>query len=129
MFRGALFRSGGARRGRSGNAGFLVLIALAIGVLSWVLALAIRFAMSRQREYMADAGAVELTRNPDAMIGALRKISGRSAMDDAPEAVRQMFLDDNATSFFGLFATHPPIAKRIEALQMFAGADRAAGAI
>jgi heat shock protein HtpX len=121
MFRGSLRRAGGARRGKSGNAGVILLIALAIVALSWVLAIAIRFAMSRRREFMADAGAVELTRNPDAMIGALNKISGRSAVEDAPREVRQMFLDDQSTSFFGAFATHPPIEKRIEALVRYAG--------
>ncbi len=120
LFRGSLVRAGGARRGRSGNAGFILLIAIAIVVVCWVLAFAIRFAMSRKREYMADAGAVELTRNPDAMIGALRKISGHSEVDMAPREVRQMFLHDDATSFFGAFATHPPIEKRIAALVRFA---------
>lgn len=121
MFRGSLVRAGGARRGRSGNSGVILLIAVAIVALCWVLAVAIRFAMSRKREYMADAGAVELTRNPDAMIGALRKISGHSEVDKAPREVRQMFLHDDATSFFGAFATHPPIEKRIAALIDFAG--------
>ena len=121
LFRGSLVRAGGARRGRSGNAGFILIIAIAIVVLCWVLAIAIRFAMSRKREYMADAGAVELTRNPDAMIGALRKISGHSDVDAAPREVRQMFLHDDAASFFGAFATHPPIEKRIAALERYAG--------
>lgn len=120
MLRGAMIRSGGARRGRSGNAAVIMVIALAIVAVSWVLASAIRFAMSRKREYMADAGAVELTRNPDAMISALRKISGDPVIDDAPREVRQMFLHDDATSFFGAFATHPPIEKRIAALIEFA---------
>jgi heat shock protein HtpX len=121
LLRGSLARAGGSRRGKSGNAGVIILIALAIVALSWVLAIAIRFAMSRRREFMADAGAVELTRNPDAMIGALQKISGRSEVEDAPREVRQMFLDDSSTSVFGAFATHPPIEKRIEALVRYAG--------
>lgn len=121
LFRGSLVRAGGARRGRSGNAGVLILIAVAVVAIAYALALVIRFAMSRSREYMADAGAVELTKNPDAMIGALEKISGRTAIEEAPREVRQMFLHDDATAFAGLFATHPPIDKRIEALVAFAG--------
>lgn len=121
MLRGSLVRAGGARRGGGGNAGVLIIVALAIVALSYVLALLIRFAMSRKREYMADAGAVELTRNPDAMISALRKISGRSAIEEAPEEVRQMFLDNDTASFAGLFTTHPPIPKRIAALEAYAG--------
>ena len=66
-----------------------------------------------------DSGAVELTKNPDAMISALQKISGHSHVD-APESVRSMFLDDDE-GVMGLFSTHPPIAKRIDALVRFAG--------
>jgi heat shock protein HtpX len=76
--------------------------------------------MSRRREYLADAGAVELTKNPDAMIGALRKISG-NALVDAPSEVREMFIENPHSDFAGLFATHPPIEKRIEMLMRFAG--------
>lgn len=125
LFRGSLARAGGARRGKSGNAGVIILIALAIVGLSWGLAFVIRFAMSRSREYMADAGAVELTRNPDAMIRALQKISGHSDVEEAPREVRQMFLHDDKVAFGGMFATHPPLSKRIEALQEFAGGSSA----
>lgn len=125
MLHGSLSRAGGARRGGGGNAGVLIIVALAIVALAYVLAIMIRFAMSRKREYMADAGAVELTRNPDAMISALNKISGRSAIEDAPEEVRQMFLDNDTASFAGLFTTHPPIPKRIAALQAYAGGSLA----
>ena len=77
--------------------------------------------MSRKREYLADAGAVELTRNPDAMIGALRKISGHSEIA-APDQVRAMFIDyPQSPGFSSLFATHPPIEARIEALVRYAG--------
>jgi heat shock protein HtpX len=70
---------------------------------------------------MADAGAVELTKNPDAMISALRKISGNSALK-APVQIRAMFIDFPARNgFFGFFETHPPIEKRIDALVRFAG--------
>ena len=88
-------------------------------VIAYLLALVIRFALSQKREYLADAGAVELTRNPDAMIGALKKISGRSRID-APNDVQQMMIE-NTQAFAGVFATHPPIEKRIEALTEFAG--------
>src|SRR6185503_6832525 len=69
---------GGGRRsssdGRKGGAGLAIIIAIAIIVVVWILSIVIRFALSRQREYLADAGSVELTKNPDAMISALRKI-------------------------------------------------------
>ena len=110
---------GGDRRRRGGGAGLFILVALAAAAIGWALALVIKMAISRRREYVADAGAVELTKNPDAMISALQKISGHSEIH-APSSVRSMFLDDDE-GVMGLFATHPPIAKRIEALVRYAG--------
>jgi heat shock protein HtpX len=124
MFYSSLSRSGGSRRGSGGNAGVLILIAFAVMALAWFLAIAIRFAISRKREYMADAGAVELTKDPDAMISALEKISGNHEIEKAPPEVRQMFVHDRQAGFQSLFATHPPIEKRIKALEQFAGGRR-----
>ena len=104
-----------------GGAAILILIAIAIFILARLLAIALRMAMSRKREYMADAGSVELTKNPDAMIAALRKISGNSALA-APVQIRAMFIDfPSRAGFLSLFETHPPIEKRIDALVRFAG--------
>ena len=77
-------------------------------------------AISRQREFIADAGSVELTKNPDAMISALQKVSGRAHLN-APEEVRGLFLENQEEGIWGLFATHPPVAKRIAALQHYGG--------
>lgn len=115
-------RIGGHASGRKGDSrggGFLILIAIALIAVAYILAMVIRFSLSQKREFLADAGAVDLTRNPDGMISALRKISGRSEID-APAEVRQMMLD-NSTNFAGIFATHPSIDKRIAALQVYAG--------
>ncbi len=115
-------RIGGHSSGRKGDSrggGILILIAIALIVVAYVLAMVIRFALSQKREFLADAGAVDLTRNPDAMISALERISGNSAVD-APQEVRQMMLD-NKSEFAGLFATHPSIEKRVAALQAYAG--------
>lgn len=119
IFRGMFHSRGG---GRSKNAAPLMLIGLAIGVIGYGLAILIRMSLSRTREYVADAGAVELTKNPDAMISALRKISGHSAIS-APDELRGMFLDNTAdkSGFAGLFATHPPIERRVIALIEFSG--------
>jgi heat shock protein HtpX len=98
-----------------------ILIAVAIILISGGISTLIRFALSRSREYLADAGAVELTKNPDAMIGALRKVSGHSELA-APAQVREMFLDHpRAAGLAGLFATHPAIDDRIAALVRFGG--------
>ncbi len=121
MFRINYARSDHHRRSGGGNAGVLIVVAFAIVALTYVIALLIRFTMSRKREYMADAGAVELTKNPDAMIRALQKISGHAEMASVPDEVREMALYNPRTGIAGLFTTHPPIEKRIEALVKYAG--------
>lgn len=124
-------RGGGRSDSNSGGGGggaiVAVLAAFVIIALSYALAVAIRFALSRRREYLADAGAVELTKNPDAMISALQKISGHSAIEGAPSEVREMFIDNHHAGFGELFATHPPIEKRIAALVEYAGGRDWAG--
>jgi heat shock protein HtpX len=110
---------GGRRRGGRGGAGLFILIALAIAALGWVLAIVIKMTISRRREFMADMGSVELTKNPDAMISALRKISGHSHVQ-APDSMRAMFIDYDEGAM-SLFATHPPIEARIKALVRFGG--------
>jgi len=117
--------SGGSSRRSSGKGGggivILILIAIAIFVIARLLAIALRFALSRKREFLADAGSAELTKNPDAMIMALRKIEGHSEIS-APAQVQEMFLDHpRAGGLGGLFATHPPIEQRIANLVQFAG--------
>ena len=121
VLRGLFYSRGGGRRDNK-NAMPLILIGLVIAAVGYGLAIVIRMSLSRTREYVADAGAVELTKNPDAMIGALRKIEGRSSLP-GPDEVQQMFLDNqpNGKGLEGLFATHPPISKRIEALIRFGG--------
>jgi heat shock protein HtpX len=116
---GMRFRRGGGDR--KGGAGIAILIAVALIVVAWVLSLVIRFALSRSRELLADAGSVELTKNPDAMISALRKIEGRGELAGATSAVMEMCVDNPREEFADLFATHPPIEQRIAAIIKFAG--------
>lgn len=116
----ALFWGGGRRRGGGGGQIIFVLIAFGAAMLGYVLALVIRMALSRRREFVADAGAAEMTKNPDAMISALLKISGGPRLK-APNSVRAMFLEDHKEDSIDLFATHPPISKRIDALVKYAG--------
>ena len=74
-----------------GGAGAALLIAAVLIALAWLLSALIRFALSRSREFLADAGSVELTKNPDAMISALRKIEGRGELPGATSAVMNAF--------------------------------------
>ncbi len=117
---------GGGRRSsgdgdRKGGAGLAIIIAAAIIAVVWVLSIVIRFALSRQREFLADAGSVELTKNPDAMISALRKIEGRGEIPGANSAVMEMCIDNPRVGFSNVFDTHPPVEARVEALVKFAG--------
>jgi heat shock protein HtpX len=113
-------RSGDGDRGR-GGAMAAILVALALIAIAWLLSIVIRFALSRQREFLADAGSVELTKNPDAMISALRKIEGRGELEGATSAVMEMCVDNPRSGFADLFSTHPSIDSRVEALVKFAG--------
>ncbi len=110
--------SGGDRRSK--NDGAMALIAMGIAAFGYLLAIVIRMAISRRREFIADMGSVELTKNPDGMISALMKISGHSDIE-APKDVQAMFLDNHDEGFASLFASHPPIDKRIAALVKYAG--------
>ena len=116
--------SGRSRRDEKGSGGGMalaVIVGLVLIALSYALAIVIRLALSRRREFLADAGSVELTKNPDALISALRKISGHSQLPNAPSDVREMFIENEHAGFADLFDTHPPIEKRIQALIAFAG--------
>jgi heat shock protein HtpX len=99
----------------------LMILAFAILIIGYAFAMLIRFALSRKREYLADAGAIELTKNPEAMMRALMRISGQDVIKDLPEDVELMCIE-NTSGFMGVFATHPPIAKRIEAISVISGA-------
>ena len=118
---GLSFRRGSNRGEGKGGAGIAILIAVALIAVAWILSIVIRFALSRQREFLADAGSVELTKNPDAMISALRKIEGRGELPAATSAVMEMCIDNPRVDFSNLFDTHPPIDARVAALVKFAG--------
>jgi heat shock protein HtpX len=114
--------SSGRSDGRKGGgAGIVILIALALIAVAWVLSIVIRFALSRKREFLADAGSVELTKNPDAMISALRKIEGRGELPGAASAVMEMCIDNPREGFSNIFDTHPSVDARAAALVKFAG--------
>jgi heat shock protein HtpX len=125
FFQASFYGGFGRRRGgdgdRKGGAGIAILIAIALIVVAWLLSVVIRFALSRQREYLADAGSVELTKNPDAMISALRKIEGRGELSHATSAVMEMCIDNPREGFADIFATHPSIESRVDAIVKYAG--------
>jgi len=114
--------SGSDRKSSGGGAAILVIIiAVALIALAWLLSQLVRLALSRSRELLADAGSVELTKNPDAMISALRKIEGRGELPGATSAVMELCVDNPREGFADLFATHPSVDSRVQALVKFAG--------
>jgi heat shock protein HtpX len=104
-----------------GGAIVVVIIAVALIVVAWLLSQIVKLALSRSRELLADAGSVELTKNPDAMISALRKIENRGELPGATSAVMELCIDNPREGFADLFATHPSVDSRVKALVQFAG--------
>lgn len=110
-----------------GSAVLLILMVMVAAAIGYFFSVLMRFAISRDREYMADAGGAELTRNPLALASALRKISADPDIEAVTQSdVAQLFIEHpgrQARGFFsalsGLFATHPPIEKRIAILEQF----------
>jgi heat shock protein HtpX len=114
-------RSGSGEDRGKGGGGLAIVIAVALIAVAWILSLLIRFALSRSREFLADAGSVELTKNPDAMISALRKIEGRGELQGATSAVMEMCIDNPREGFSDLFSTHPSVESRVKKLVEVAG--------
>jgi len=104
-----------------GGAVIVVIIAIALIVVAWLLSQVVKLALSRSREFLADAGSVELTKDPDAMISALRKIENRGELPGATSAVMELCVDNPREGFADLFATHPSVDSRVKALVQFAG--------
>jgi heat shock protein HtpX len=114
--------------GEKKGSGGIILIALLLAAAGYLLSSIFRFALSKKREYLADAGSAEMTKNPMALASALEKISTDSRIEAVQRKdVAQLFIDNpqekkknNLLSSFALiFATHPPIEKRIELLRQF----------
>jgi Zn-dependent protease with chaperone function len=124
LMRSGSHRSASRSRNNKNNGGGILVLALGfivIGYLGSFLGNLIKAAVSRQREYLADASAVQFSRNPRGIAGALKVIGGHSSHS----LIRSANADENSHLFFGeavsswhsIFATHPPLAKRIKRLE------------
>lgn len=119
---------GRSRNSKDNNGGVVILLLVAfVAAIGYFFSSLMRFAISRQREYMADAGAAEMTKRPWALASALKKISADPDIESVTRSdVAQLFIEHpgkQAKGFFGgfngLFATHPPIKDRIQVLEQF----------
>jgi heat shock protein HtpX len=118
-------RFGSVGKGKKEGSGVIILLLLVL--FGYLLASLFRFALSRKREYLADAGSAELTHKPLALASALRKISEDPTIEAVKRKdVAQMFIENpgavvkkKSFSFSAMFDTHPPISKRIELLEQF----------
>ena len=126
------FLFGSSRRSdeRGSNTGIVIavlIVGLICCAIAYLFTILTRFAISRKREYMADAGGAELTRNPLALASALRKISSNPGLDDVNRSdVAQLFIckpdemKEGLMSFMNsLFSTHPDVNNRIKILEQF----------
>ena len=119
LLNGSMSSSRSRKNDKGGGALVLLIILLVAGAI-YFLSILFKLALSRSREYMADAGAVELTRNSLALASALKKISGHSTIREVQnDEVKELFIDYKAQGFSSLFATHPPIEKRIQVLEQY----------
>jgi heat shock protein HtpX len=114
----------GAGGGKKKDGGYIILIAIAVTAICYLISIFLRFGVSRSREYLADAGAAEMTKKPYALANALRKIDTDPLIEAVHNRdVAQLFIDnpqpEKKNFINGLFSTHPPIQKRIELLEQF----------
>ncbi|HEV2094318.1 MAG TPA: M48 family metallopeptidase [Rubrobacter sp.] len=122
FFLRSLWFGGGRNRGGGYAQLIMMVVAILLAVLAPLFARLLQMSISRQREYLADATAVRLTRNPNGLADALRKISGdREVLEVANRATAHLYIVNPVKSFEkrakGLFSTHPPIEERIALLR------------
>lgn len=127
LWGGMTSRRSNEKNGGGAAAIIVIVAAIICATIAYFLTMLTRFAISRKREFMADAGGAELTRNPRALASALRKISGNPGLQNVeredvaqlfiihPKKLAQNFLD----RFQSLFSTHPSTEERIRILEQF----------
>lgn len=128
IFLRSWFFRGGRRSDRKEENGaqqILMIVGILLAILAPLITALIQMAMSRQREYLADASAIEFTRNPQGLASALRRLANDTEPMEYSKAAESMFIVNPALKLRhgvnGLFSTHPPIEERIKRLYELAG--------
>jgi Zn-dependent protease with chaperone function len=124
LIRSISYSGNSSNEKKNDGKGAIFMIGLVLFILGWVgwfFGRLIQAAVSRQREFLADASAVQFTRNPEGISGALRKIAGWDQGSiiknpNAPEA-SHLFFGNGISGFSALFATHPPLEERIHRIE------------
>jgi heat shock protein HtpX len=118
MFRRSFYVAGSGRRGK-GKGGLILVIGLVLAIIAPIAVRLVQLAISRRREFLADASSAQLTRYPQGLASALEKImktnKGKMKVSEAVSHI--FFIDPNKSPLDSLFATHPPIEERIRRLQ------------
>jgi heat shock protein HtpX len=122
FFLRSLFWSGGNREGRGSGSAILFIIGIVFIILAPIIGTLIQLAISRKREYLADASGAELTRYPEGLARALEKISkDKEPLEAANKATAHLYIADplknSGTWLKGLFNTHPPVEERVKRLR------------
>jgi heat shock protein HtpX len=125
FFLRGLWFGGGRGRQREGGGQIqliMIVVAVVLAILAPLFARLLQLSISRQREYLADATAVQLTRNPKGLADALQKISGdQEVLEAANRATAHLYIVNPIKKFEkrakGLFSTHPPLEERIQILR------------
>ncbi len=128
VFYGGIGGKGRSRRRSSSKGGggaiyiVMMILALLLAIIAPILAKVIQMSLSRQREYLADAGSVELTRDPEGMVGALMKLAGdQEVLEVANRATAPLYIVHPIKKFEAraksIFSTHPPIKDRVARLK------------
>ncbi|MHC5120968.1 MAG: M48 family metallopeptidase [Planctomycetota bacterium] len=127
FLRGMFYSSLGSRRRYSSNSSnqggaqlLMIVVAILFAILAPILTQLLYFALSRKREYLADAGGVRLTRYPEGLAGALEKIAGSNInMEAANKVTAPMYIANpfRGKKAMNLYSTHPPIEERVRILR------------
>lgn len=125
--RSVYYSSFSGRKNDKNGTALLIILVMLVAAIGYFFSILMRFAISRKREYLADAGSAEMTKNPLALASALRKISADPDIEAVKrDDVAQLFIqhpgkqaESALSGLSGLFATHPPIERRIQILEQF----------